>query len=185
MFLGNYRTPDFSGNGQYSVMAPFDGAVAGSVAKRAFAGGPSQLTVTYTPPALSALTLHLHGVQVAVDLTETGCKGRIGGAIPMSDVLGTILPTVIAYFNWHMSYDYCRYYDASCTPAERVLLALLDTNHDRTISVDEVTANSLVQSFLVPDVDVLDRDGNPGHDDMNDSMSVAFGFTCVGAQFTE
>jgi hypothetical protein len=65
------------------------------------------------------------------------------------------------------------------------VLNLFDTNHDGSISTAEVENSALIHSLFAPDVDLFDATGafHPLTDNVKDSVSVGFGFTCVPATF--
>jgi hypothetical protein len=56
---------------------------------------------------------------------------------------------------------------------------------DYRIGVDEFKADDDIRTVLLPELDLLAADGSfdPGADGEPDSVSLGFGFTCVGASF--
>jgi hypothetical protein len=191
LYLGNPQAnPDLtSGHGQFTVdpLSPRDVVLAGSVAHRGFAGEADEIVLSFRLGATALpVTVHLIAVHFAAAITDTACTGgRVGAAIPVKDVNEQLLPAAAAIIDGWLANDGCTASASACTSTDRLLLSVLDTNGDRFISADELRSSSLLQSFLAPDVDVFDAAGNPGHDGVKDALSVAVGFTCTAAQFTE
>jgi hypothetical protein len=191
VYIGNPQSsPDLtSGHGSFSIASdsPRNLTAGGSVAHRAFAGGADSIAIaiplfTGQPP----LTVHLVAAHLAADVSAAGCSnGRVGGAVPMTDVDEVILPAVAAVLDYQLVSDGCSASPAACSSTDSLLLGLLDQNGDRRISADELRSSPLVQSLIQPDVDVLGADGKPGHDGVKDAISIAVGFTCTAAQFSE
>jgi hypothetical protein len=72
----------------------------------------------------------------------------------------------------------------TCSGQARQLLDLFDTDDDYTITADELRASPLITAVLAPDLDLTTADGSPGHDGVNDAISLGLGFTAKNASFT-
>jgi hypothetical protein len=180
LYVGNPQPdPDLtSGHGQFSIAenSPRDAIVHGAIAGERFHGGPDTVTievavVSGAPP----LHLELVAAQVQADLTETGCTGgKLGGAIPVSRLEADVYPTLAAALTQILAGD-----------PENFFLVMLDANGDGTITAAELAANPTVKAVISPDLDLFDENGDPGTDGKPESISLALGFTCTNAIFTE
>ncbi len=106
-----------------------------------------------------------------------------------------VIPAVAAVLNAKITSDgqcstMCTVANA-CSSQSTQILDLFDTNHDCMITSAELSANSLVQAILMPDVDLLDASGNPCGgttgvtcDGVKESVSLGLGFTTQSAVFT-
>jgi hypothetical protein len=190
IFIGDPQaSPDLSGHGTFTVAAdsPRDAIFAGSVAAKAFAGGPSAIAIALPQgPGSTPAIVHLVAAHATAGVTSTTCaNGRLGGAVPMTDVNDVILPALANALDARLVADGCTADASACSSSDRTLLSILDTDGDRVITADELRSNAIVQAVLKPDVDVLGADGSPGQDGAKDSISIGIGFTCAAAKFSE
>jgi len=187
IFLGDsIPNPDLtSGNGGFTVAAtsPTDGILTGSLTAGQFAGGPSQIAIALAfvegrPP----IHLHLIAAHVQTDVTEAGCTGgKLGGGIPETDVHAQLIPGVADILN-----AYIAAHPGSGGVA--IILGFFDgkdgSMKNGMVEAAEIEASAFANLFG-PDVDLLDADGQPGHDGVKDSLSLGLGFACTKAVFTE
>jgi hypothetical protein len=179
-----HPAPDYSGAGSFALAAgaPVDSLLVGHITGGTFVGGPGkarfQMLLAGAPIALD-----LVGARVEAQVSATGCTGKVGGAVTQADVQTKVIPQLaMAFTNVLHGDPGC---PGACTGTALTLQNLFDTNHDGTITAAEVSASTLVQALLAPDVDLFDASGhfNPRQDHVNDSLSIGFGLTCVGASF--
>jgi hypothetical protein len=176
--------PDLtSGTGMFTVAAtsPTNAIVAGGISGGTFAGGPNEISLDLALlPGSAPVHLRLVGAHISADVTEAGCtNGRLGGGIPQDDVNTSVLPAVAAFLNQYV-------HDHPGTPATALILFFFDTEPPMgTIDVDDLLNSNFVKNLLKPDVDLLDAEGQPGHDGVKESISLALGFDCTKAVFTE
>ena len=93
-------------------------------------------------------------------------NGILGGAIPMTEIHGKVVPAMAAIIN--------RVYTDPLTDAstKSLLKSLFDTNSDGAITGKELASNIFVLTLLKPDIDT---DG----DKVKDALSIGFGFEAV------
>jgi hypothetical protein len=177
--------PVLSGRFTIDPAAPAGTALPGSVLHRQFRGGPGTVPMRLgLAPGAPPAQIELIGARLQADCTPLACSsGRIGGGVPAAQVDSQIVPVMAAALQAVV--------DAGCTgttidtcsgPAANIV-SIFDTNGDLKITADELRANALIRAVLAPDLDLLNANGRPGHDGVNDSLSVAFGFTAKAAVF--
>ena len=111
-------------------------------------------------------------------MNAKGCaNGKLGGGVTVDEFRSTLLPALAAGLNQVIKTD-----KAVATP----LLQAFDSDHDGTITLQELENNPVLMLAISPDLDLLDASGkfNPGQDGVKDSYSMGLGFTCVPAKFT-
>ena len=171
--------PKFDGSDQFAIdsAGPTSSPIVGSLTNGHFTGGPGTAQVTLyllgTPVDVSLI-----GVRLDSDLSAKGCtNGKLGGGVTVDDFRNKLLPGIVAGLNGIIGTD---------KTAAAPLLQALDSDHNGTISVQELENNPLLMAALSPDLDLLDGSGkfNPGQDKVKDSYSMGLGFTCVPATFT-
>jgi hypothetical protein len=167
---GSAPTASFVGaifNGQFSNVPVAQGSTPQRLLLRLEFGEPVDV-----PVEVYALSFHV---------TETGLAlGQLNGAILASDVDMYVPPALAASFN-----QACAALPDSSTC--KMNLSLFDTNKDKTVSADEVRANSLLEAVLAPDLKLLDADGHYAPDSaaaVKDSFSVGIGFSAARATIT-
>jgi hypothetical protein len=178
-------SPDFSGTGAFTVdSAVMPISLAGSLSSGAFISSPPPNGAP--PPKLKVRValfgeLPLIGARISFTTTATGLtQGQINGAIVQADVDGVIVPSVTQHIDAIVKQVPCV---DECVTAQQ----LFDTDDDGTVTEQELESNTLIQTLLAPDVDLLDSAGNYGPSAGNankDSLSVGIGFTAVKATFT-
>jgi hypothetical protein len=112
------------------------------------------------------------------DVSEKGCvNGKLGGGLTVDDFQSKLLPAIVDGLNQIIQAD---------LTATKILSQVFDTNHDGTITLQELEGNPLLMIAISPDLDLLDASGayNPRQDGVKDSYSVGLGFTCVPSSFT-
>ena len=171
--------PKFDGSDQFMIdpAGPASSPIVGSLTNGHFTGGPGTTQVTLyllgTPVVVSLI-----GVRLDSDLSAKGCtNGKLGGGVTVDEFRSKLLPGIVAGLNGIISTD-----KTVATP----ILQALDSDHNGTISIQELENNPLLIAALSPDLDLLDASGkfNPGQDGVKDSYSMGLGFTCVLATFT-
>ena len=182
-------SPDLdSGNGTFTVAANSrtDSAVNGDLAAAEVVAGPGLLVVELALSDAPPIPVELIGARLTADVTAAGCtSGRIGGGIPMTHIDSVVLPAVAVALDARIAGDEgCREDFDDCDATSKILLTLIDKDANRFITIDEVRSSAFVQAFVTPDVDLLDENGEPGHDGEPDAVSLAVGFSCRRAIFT-
>jgi len=193
--------PNLSGGGMFTVaqngamMGTLDGSIAGGhLTAQVPAGSMARIPIKLGLVAGQApIEFDLVGGHVAADVTANDCSnGRVGGGIAMADLANLVLPAWATAMNASIT-SACRTGAATgdysnCDSNERSYLQMFDTAPmDGNISLAEVRNNSLVQTLLAPDVDLLDVAGgyNPTPGGTPDSISFGVGFSCASAIFSE
>ena len=124
------------------------------------------------------------------DIDASGIRnGRIGGAIRDEDVRATVIPALASSVQATIDAE-CSSAPPSCCPGGSngdAYLQLFDTDANCTITAAEIENNALIGARFAPDLDLIDatRDNAfaPRVDGVNDALSIAIGFTAVGARF--
>ncbi len=171
--------PSFDGSDKFTLDSTISPAspILGAIANGHFTGGPGTTRIQMILLSQS-IEVDLIGVRLEADLSAKGCtNGKLGGGVTVDEFQSKLLPLVVEGLNQIVKVDK----DAAPT-----ILQALDSNHDGTISVQELENNPLLMSAISPDLDLLDASGkfNPGQDGVKDSFSIGLGFTCVPAAFT-
>lgn len=182
-------TPDLTGNGTFTLAAnsPSDALIKGTITGGKFSGKADKVVIEIALLANSTLRLTLVNAQLEGTISAGGCMdGKLGGGISKADLETSVLPVIAAQLNAKLAEDGCQADETKCTSTDTTLLTLFDTEvpHNRIISDAEVKSNSIVQGILVPDVDLLNAQNQPGSDGVKDSVSVGIGFKCVKGTFT-
>ena len=171
--------PKFDGSDQFTLDSTVAAAspIVGSITNGHFTGGPGttrvELFLNDQP-----LEVDLIGVRLEAALNAQGCtNGKLGGGLTVEQFKGKLLPPIVDGLNQFVKAD---------PAAGNTILQTLDSNHDGTITVQELANNPLLMAAISPDLDLLDASGkfNPGQDGVKDSYSIGLGFTCVRADFT-
>ncbi len=183
-------SPDFGGTGMFTIdatapSATLPGAIAGGV----FTSKPVQ--VGEKPQKLSlrlpfgvAIDVPVYVFSVKTHVAENGfTTGQLNGAMLATDVDALVPPALATTLN------------ATCAGVNSTsatclaFLTTFDTDHNKTISADEVRANTLVKAVLGPDLKLFDALGkyapSTAANAVKDSFSVGIGFTAVTAVFAE
>jgi len=171
--------PKFDGSDKFTLdpAGPTSTPIVGSLTNGHFTGGPGTARITLyllgTP-----VDVNLIGVRVEADLSVQGCtNGKLGGGVTVDEFRSKLLPAIVDGLNGIIKTD-----PAMSAP----ILQFLDSDHNGTISIQELENNPLLMAAISPDLDLLDASGkfNPGQDGVKDSYSAGLGFTCVPATFT-
>jgi hypothetical protein len=190
------RHLDGSGSFEIAANSPADARLLGRIVNGAFAPGASDVPgkVTIELPVVSGLPplrLSLVGARIEIEqVSDSGLmQGRLGGAVPVSDVQESVLPTIHALISGIIAQD-CTGEAPDCceNPSSQnaQILDLFDENKDCQVPQEELEQNSIISTLLNPDVDLLDDSGNyaPNKDGARDSLSLGIGFTATTATFT-
>lgn len=188
VYIGKPKpNPVLSGGGGFTIdpAAPAGTDLRGSIARGQFTGGPGVVYLRLgLVPGHPPVQIQLVGARIQAACTALGCtSGKIGGGLPAAEANSVIIPALAEILQGIIDTSCTGSTPDSCTPAAANLLSLFDTNGDLKITPDELRANALIAAVLAPDVDLLKANGRPGHDGVNDSLSLAFGFTAKGAVF--
>ena len=185
VYVGADRTapPRFDGTDTFEMAAVQDSEpVIGKTAAGKFVAphaGAGRLTVELSVSENEApLALDLFAARVEAQVDANGCSGSLGGAITQHDVDTVLIPSVVRMMNNAIARDpNC---PAACTAgtSAALIIEVFDKNADGVISEQELKDNSIIQTLLAPDLDLIDDDG------IRESISLGLGFSCVGATFT-
>ena len=172
-------TPLFDGSDKFVVdaTAPLNVPIVGSLTNGHFTGGPGTAQVQMLLLG-QLIKVDLIGVRIETDLSAKGCaNGKLGGGVTVEQFRSKLLPTVADGLNQIAKVD---------KAVANTLLQAFDSDHNGTITTQELEKNPLLMIAISPDLDLLDSAGkfNPGQDGVKDSYSVGLGFTCVSATFT-
>ncbi len=179
------------GNGSFDIAAnsPSDALIVGSLSGGSLTAGPGSVSIEL-PLGDASVQLDLIAAHIDVSVSESALTGgKLGGAITADDVDNKLMPAVQSLIVGLI--------DENCTPngsdcgcvagsSGEQVLGFFDTNNDCMIPLEELNANSLIDATIRnPDLDLLDADGNfnPNSDGVDDSLSVAVGFSAVSAAF--
>ena len=171
--------PSFDGSDKFTLdsAAPANSPIVGSLTNGHFTGGPGTAQVQMFLLG-QPVEVDLIGVRLEADLSAKGCaNGKLGGGVTVDEFRGKLLPAIADGLNQIIKAD---------KAAANTLLQVFDSDHNGTITVQELENNPLLMIAISPDLDLLDASGkfNPGQDGVKDSYSVGLGFTCVPATFT-
>ncbi len=191
VYLGDAQAnPDLtSGNGSFKTSAsgPKDAKLPGSVTGGLFSGGPAKVQLQLAlVQGQTPISVTLVGARLEAQVSASGCmSGRLGGGITQTELNTVVIPSIADQLNKRVQADTgC---PSNCTdPTDKSILDFLDKMPtDGMITTQEILSNPLVSGALKPDVDLLDASGNLGTDGVKESASIAVGFSCVKATFTE
>ena len=157
--------------------------LAGGVENSQMLVGPGETTIQISFSANSApLSLNLQLATLSGFLTAGSIDdGIIGGAITEQDLESDVIPAVVVIINDAVNADCSLSVAEGCCESETStgaqILQFFDTDiQDCTISSAEIVESPLVQSLLMPDID-LSGDGTL------DAFSLGLAVTAVGANF--
>lgn len=191
VWLGDAQAmPKFDGTGQFTVAsnAPRDAIVQGSIAAGKFTGQASQISLELSLVEGSApLRVKLNAVHLEASVTtSTITSGRLAGAISTQELNDNVVPALAGLLDARIGADAgCRTDEDMCEAGNKIIRQYFDISpKDGTISVAEVRDNPLLLTVFTPDVDVLLANGQAGHDSINESVSIALGFSGVKGSFT-
>jgi hypothetical protein len=192
------------GTGTFKVAAdsPMDAQIVGKIVGGQFTGGPGTVTleITLSATAGTPIQLNLVGARAKIpsisDMTlgSSAAPAIIAGGVTQDDLNNKVIPAVQTTVQNQIVRD-C--YDTSTPPKPlgappgcgcksgstgATVISLFDKSPaDCQVTLDEIKNNSLIQTLLMPDVDLLGADGKPGKDGKNDSLSVGVGVTAIKA----
>lgn len=191
-----------AGTGQFDIAetSPTDATVLGRIINGTFEGGPdavegatSSTIVIELPVIAGAPPLRLSLLGAHIDIQQVSAdglmEGRLGGAVPVSDVEMSILPTLHQYIDAIITADCTGTAPDCCADPESTgatLLGIFDADKDCTVPLQEMKDNALISSLLNADLDLLDADGNyaPNTEGTKESLSLGLGFTATTGTFT-
>lgn len=168
------------GTGTFDVAAmPRDPALSGSFVSGTYTGGPGHLPIQISVEGAN-LSLDLIGARVKVMATSTNITSAIlAGGVTQTDRDTKIYPALSTAFNATIATD-CTALTSppgcGCASGSTgaTLISLFDTNHDCSVSVDEIKNNALVSALFSPDVTLEGQK----------CLSVGVSVTAVPATFT-
>jgi len=171
--------PRFDGSDKFMLdsAAPSNPPLVGALVNGHFTGGPGtarlQMFLLGKP-----VEVDLIGVRLEADVSAKGCaNGKLGGGLTVDEFRSKLLPTITDGLNLAIQ--------ANKAVADAVL-PTFDSDHNGTITVQELENNPVLMLAISPDLDLLDASGkfNPGQDGTKDSYSLGLSFTCVPATFS-
>jgi hypothetical protein len=181
---------DGSGSFDIAANSPANALIGGgSLAGGSLTAGPGSVSIEL-PLGDAAIQLDLIAAHIDVSVDASGLtSGKLGGAITAEDVDSKLMPAVQSLIVGLIE-ENCTPVGNDCGCVEgssgEQVLGFFDTNDDCMIPLEELNSNSLIDATIRnPDLDLLDADGNfnPNSDGVDDSLSVAVGFSAVSAAF--
>lgn len=171
--------------------SPSDSVLAGTLAGGDLATDSGTVSIELPLGDTAPLQIDLIGAQLQTTVGATSLtSGRIGGAITADDVDNKLIPAVQVLVADIVAEDCPNAVPDNCMcvadSAGASVLTFFDTDNDCLIPVAELMSNSLIGATLRnPDLDLLDATGayNPNDDGINDSLSLAIGFTATSGTF--
>jgi len=154
-----------------------DSSIIGSLISGHFSGASGKASIEISLLG-QVVNVDLIGGMLEADVSEKGCvNGKLGGGLTVDDFQSKLLPAIVDGLNQIIQAD---------LTTTKILSQVFDTNHDGTITLQELEGNPLLMIAISPDLDLLDASGayNPRQDGVKDSYSVGLGFTCVPSSFT-
>jgi len=175
--------------------------LAGPIIGGTFKGGPGEITLQIALASSNPITLNLigarsqaSGITATTIGTATTGGAILAGALTQDDLNNKVIPAIQQQLVPIIQRDCCGAATSpggvTCNPAStgtnpncgcidgstgKTILGLFDTNpKDCTVSVMEISTNSLIESLLAPDVTI---NGTP-------ALSLGIKVTTVGATFT-
>ncbi|HET7143242.1 MAG TPA: hypothetical protein VFI68_04400 [Anaerolineales bacterium] len=171
-------TPKFDGTDKFIIDSaiPVNLPIIGLITNGHFTGGPGAARVQMF--LLKQLVdVDLLGVRLEADFSANGCaNGKLGGGVTVDEFHSNLLPAITDGLNQMIIAD-----EANAN----TLLQVFDSDHNGTITVQELENNPMLMMAFTPDLDLLDASTqfNPNQDGVKESYSVGMGFTCVAASF--
>lgn len=168
-------TPRFDGSDKF--MLDSNAPIIGTLTNGYFSGGPSTAQIRVFLMG-QPMEVDLIGVRLEADLSVMGCSnGKLGGAVTVDEFREKLLPSITEGLNQMIKTN---------PEAANTSLPIFDSDHNGTITAQEIKNNPLLKLAAAPDLDLLDASGkfNPNQDGVKDSYSIGLGFTCVPASFS-
>lgn len=171
--------PRFDGSDKFAIdsNSPANAPIVGSLVNGHFTGGPGTARIQIFLLGQS-LEVDLIGVRLEAGLSAKGCtNGKLGGGLTVDEFRAKLLPPVADGLNQVLNAN---------KSSANMFLQTMDSDHNGTITVQELENNPFFMAAISPDLDLLDASGkfNPGQDGVKDSYSIGVGFACVPATFT-
>jgi hypothetical protein len=180
--------PDFKGTGTFIIDSAVPSAsVRGELESSMVTSlkvlpGEKLPQMRFRLPLGGAVELPVSLYSISFHLAPSGLRqGQLNAAALASDVDAVVPPALAAEFT-----EVCAVANAPVQPCQTAL-TLFDTDHDQSITTEELRASSLVNAMLAPDVKLFDGAGNFAPDSaapVKDAVSIGFGFTAVPARLT-
>ena len=169
-----------------------DGYLYGSIHEGVLTAGPGHAPVQLAfDREVAVLALSALSVRVRWTVAEDGARdGVVAFALTRAMVEGQLLPALADGLNAQVNRDCPSQSSPFCEPDSdgEEILTFFDDDEDGSVSVTELTENSLLAATIGnPDLDLLDLKGepDPAGDGANDSLSFGFAFTAVPAVLAE
>lgn len=179
---------NFSG-AELFALVPLDGAdgqLAGALAAGRVRAGPGDVPVQLAMVGVTPQVVPLRGVGGRLVANASGdglAAGRLGAAFRDAEVDDVLIPALAAGIDSIVRRD-CPGGPCEVGSQGEQLSVFFDENQDGMVPVEELRANSLIESTVGnPDLDLFDADGafNPRMDGVKDALSLGLGFAAVGA----
>lgn len=144
--------------------------------------GSAPFAVTF-PGLGEPFLLQLSMARIEATVTPTGIEGILAGGLSETEVTEQVVPILHEGLSRMIARDCV---DGLCEPESfgDLLLRVFDEDENGELSLDEFRNNSLADSLLAPDVDLLDDEGRfaPRCDGVKEHLSVGLRFTAVPAR---
>lgn len=156
-----------SGAGMFTIDAnsPQDIGVAGKIASGTFTGGPGDITLKIALGSAEGIELALIGARAkASGISDAGMQSLIlAGALTKTDLDTKVIPAIHQQIAPIITRDCPMPMAADCGCASgstgKTILNLFDTTPKNcTVTVEEISGNTLIQSLLAPDVKIDGKD---------------------------
>jgi hypothetical protein len=190
VWLGSAQpNPVFDGTGTFTVAsnAPADAILTGSIAGGVFNGEADRITIELAlSQELPPLRLEVNTANIRATVTPNGItNARLAGAIASTELDQNVVPALTDFLDARIGADAgCRANPADCEESNQLILTAFD-NAPKNGIIEESEVRTILAIVLQPDVDVLlNATGQPGQDNMLDSVSIVLAFGGVKASFT-
>jgi hypothetical protein len=163
------------GSTAFTADAAIDPPLAGTGTADAFSAGPGAAHLVLPLFGGTPVTLPLLKARASFARSAGRLAGKIGGAVPLGEVNGKILPAMLVWIQAAIARD-CPGGVCAAGSTGQTLLQIFDTDGDGAVKFAELQGNALLATLLAPDVDT-DGNGTP------DALSMGVSVELVGARF--
>ena len=179
-----------AGDAMFTLASAPTSPLTGTITAGELDAGPGSLEIQLAPFGPPAVKLALVGARIKLGGTTATAitNGTLGGGVLETDIQSKLYPAMQQSFTAVVERDCCGLATspggATCTaPAcgctdgssGKTLISIYDSSHDCTISLSEISSNSLNTALFASDLMI---DGQP-------ALSLGVGFTAVHAAFPE
>jgi hypothetical protein len=180
---------NFSGDEGFALdpLEGADGELPGSLDAGRLRAGPGTAPIQLAMFGVTPEVVALHGVGArlrAMASPDGLATGRHCGAVTDEELDAVFIPALARAIDSIVQRD-CRGSVCEADSQGEELASFFDENEDGMVPLEELAANSLIESTVGnPDLDLFDADGDfdPNVDGVKDSLSFCLGFTAVGAR---